>query len=365
MKVLHVYKTYLPDDFTGVPRVIHSIAQTLSARGVESHVLAPSRDSAPAEPLLIDGHHIHRVKKDLKVASTDISLRMFGHFKRLAASADVVHYHFPWPVGDLLYLLAGQGRPSLVTYHSDIVRQKSLLPLYSPLMHGFLSRVGHIVATSPNYAASSPVLQRYASKVTAIPIGIGPRPAVDPSVLQDCRNKVGEGFFLFVGAMRYYKGIEYLLDAARQSGLPVVLAGAVSDDLRFAGVPPNVRILGEVSEAEKEALLQLCQAFVLPSHLRSEAFGVSLLEAARAGRPMISCELGTGTTFVNLHNVTGLAVPAADAGALARAMMTMANAGEASLQMGKNAQARFEAMFTADAMATRYLALYRKLCGTA
>jgi rhamnosyl/mannosyltransferase len=165
--------------------------------------------------------------------------------------------------------------------------------------------------------------------------------------------------------MRYYKGIEYLLDAARQSGLPVVLAGAISDDLRLAEAPPNVRILGEVSEAEKEALLQLCQAFVLPSHLRSEAFGVSLLEAARAGRPMISCELGTGTTFVNLHNVTGLAVPAADAGALAHAMMTMANAGEASLQMGRNAQARFEAMFTADAMATRYLALYRELCGTA
>jgi rhamnosyl/mannosyltransferase len=168
------------------------------------------------------------------------------------------------------------------------------------------------------------------------------------------------GFFLFLGAMRYYKGLPFLLEAAEKTGLSVVLAG--SGD---AGkVPPNVTVLGEVSEAEKQALLRTCTAFVFPSHLRSEAFGVALLEAARAGKPMISCEIGTGTSYVNEHNITGLTIPPADPEALATAMQSLWGDSPRREQMGAAARARYEKLFTAKEMGDSYAALYRRLTGS-
>src|SRR5690606_19545518 len=112
------------------------------------------------------------------------------------------------------------------------------------------------------------------------------------------RERLGGEFFLFVGALRYYKGLKFLVEAARQTGLPVVLAGQGQLEPGLE-LPANVTLLGAVSEADKAALLALCRAFVFPSHLRSEAFGVALLEAAFAGVAMISCEIGTGTSYVN------------------------------------------------------------------
>ncbi len=260
------------------------------------------------------GHHIsHQVRRDLYIASTDISLRLFSAFPALAAQADIIHYHFPWPVMDALHLLRPPRKPTIVTYHSDIVRQKHLLRLYTPVMHRFLGSVDRIVATSPNYAETSPVLARYREKTSVTPIGIGDAPPASADLLQKWRNRLGPRFFLFVGALRYYKGLPFLLEAARQTGLPVVIAGTGELDAQLRRTAPrNVTLLGEVSEDDKTTLLMLCAAFVFPSHLRSEAFGVSLLEAARAGKPMISCEIGTGSSYVNVNGLTGLTIPPAD-----------------------------------------------------
>jgi rhamnosyl/mannosyltransferase len=82
---------------------------------------------------------------------------------------------------------------------------------------------------------------------------------------------------------------------------------------------------GQVSDAKKVALLKRCRALVLPSHLRSEAYGMVLVEAAMYGRPLISCEIGTGTSYVNAHEETGFVVEPESSTALALAMNTLLN----------------------------------------
>ena len=62
----------------------------------------------------------------------------------------MVHYHFPWPFADLLEMIAGGSKPYIVTYHSDIVRQKLLGKYYRPLMNRFLGGAARVVATSQN-----------------------------------------------------------------------------------------------------------------------------------------------------------------------------------------------------------------------
>ncbi|MGK9563907.1 glycosyl transferase family 1, partial [Salmonella enterica subsp. enterica] len=83
-----------------------------------------------------------------------------------------------------------------------------------PLQSAFLKSVDAIVATSPNYLESSPVLAGYRDKSTAIPIGLEQSmyPESDAGEVAKLRERYGR-FFLFVGVLRYYKGLEFLLRA--------------------------------------------------------------------------------------------------------------------------------------------------------
>lgn len=360
LRILHVYKTYLPDNCTGVPRVIYEIAEQLQGSGVDTQVLCLS-DTPGDRPILTGSHITHQAKQDLFIASTGLSLSVFSRFNALIKDVDLIHYHFPWPVADLLHLTATRKAPTIVTYHSDVVKQRVLGWLYKPLQQRFLNSVDRIVATSPQYASTSIALRKFAHKTTVIPIGVADRVPPDASLIRSWRDRVGEDFFLFVGALRYYKGLPFLMEAARICGLPVVVVGG--GESRLTDVPPNVVFVGAVSDEDKEALLSLSRALVLPSHLRSEAFGIALIEAARAGKPMISCEIGTGTTFVNIHEETGLVAPPAHPAALAEAMRRLGVAPELAYQMGEMARRRYEQLFTAREMAQAYKALYEEVVG--
>ncbi|MCY4123652.1 MAG: glycosyltransferase, partial [Pseudomonas sp.] len=148
MKVLHFFKTYYPDSMGGIEQVIFQIAEGTQAHGIEPEVLyLSSRGAARNEP--VANHLTHRAKLDLHVASTGFSLSAFKDFAELARKADIVHFHFPWPYMDLVHFATRLNKPTVVSYHSDIVKQKWLLKLYQPLMNRFFSSVDRIVASSP------------------------------------------------------------------------------------------------------------------------------------------------------------------------------------------------------------------------
>jgi len=257
-------------------------------------------------------------------------------------------------------------KPSVVTYHSDIVKQKRALLLYRPLMNAFLRSVDRIVATSPNYVATSPVLQKFRDKVAVVPIGLEPPPVPSAGTVEGWRQRFGDRFFLFAGVFRYYKGLDVLLDVAKRVDAPVVVVGdgPLGPQLKQRADKENIgnlHFVGAVSDADKFALLALCRAFVFPSNARSEAFGLSLVEASMMGKPMVTCEIGSGTSFINLDGVTGFVVPPNDAAAFAAAMAKLAAEPDLALRMGAAARRRFEETFTADAMAAGYDAVYREL----
>ncbi|MDB5959990.1 MAG: glycosyl transferase family 1 [Massilia sp.] len=367
MRILHFYKDYFPDSMGGVEQVIRQICVGTGRIGAHSDVLTltTSHDLAPIE---FEGHTIHRVHRDMNIASTGIAFAAFSELKRLAADADIVHYHFPWPFMDLAHFISGIGKPTVVTYHSDIVRQKALLRLYTPLKRKFLQSVDTIVATSPNYLATSTVLDRYRDKTRTITYGLDKSIYPEPSqaLLDQWRGVVGDKFFLFIGVLRYYKGLHILLDAVADLDYPVVIIGAgpIEAELKAHALRlglTHVLFLGFLDDADKVALLTLSYAMVFPSHLRSEAFGISLLEGAMYGKPLISSEIGTGTSYINIHDETGLVVPPSDATAFRQAMVTLWNNPQLAQAMGRRAAERYQKLFTAERMASNYMALYREL----
>jgi rhamnosyl/mannosyltransferase len=166
-----------------------------------------------------------------------------------------------------------------------------------------------------------------------------------------------------LGVLRYYKGVHTLIDAAKKINGKVVIAGAGPEEKALIRQTQNLGIknvvfIGEVSYEQKHVLLNSCLALVLPSHLRSEAFGMVLIEASMYGKPMICCEIKSGTSYVNLHGKTGIVIEPENPLQLAEACNQLIEFPAQALTMGKAARERYELLFSGLALGRSYSALY-------
>lgn len=374
MKVLHVYRMYHPDPPGGMHETVRQLCLSMQPLGVENHVFALSVAPEPAV-LQRPEARVVRSRSWWAPASCDLGgPTAFKRFREAVQAVDLVHYLHPWPFADVLRL-AAPAKPSVLTYISDIVRQRWLGKLYAPLMQHNLRSMQAIVYNAPAYREGSPVLSAptLQPRLHQIPLGMlesALSPVGDPTILSRHGLDDGQPFLLFLGALRYYKGLQYLLAAAASTRGRIVLAGdgGFADEWRAraqaAGLN-NLIFTGHVSEAEKLSLLQHCRAMVLPSHLRSEAYGQVLIEASMQSRPLITCEIGTGTSYINQHGQTGLVVPPADAPALAQAMNDLLGDAELAARYGRAARTRFEQVFAGEHMGRAYHALFAQVLGQA
>ena len=371
--VLHVYRTYFPDPPGGLQEAIRQIALSTGMQGVANTIFTLSPQPEPGI-LLQPEARVVRSRSWAAPASCDFGgPAAFSTFSRLAREADVLHYLFPWPFADMLRAAVRSDRPAVLTYISDVVRQRWLGAAYAPLMWRTLRQMRVIVANSPAYARTSPVLSHpdVRDKVRVIPLGIEessyPKRG-DDGIFQRLGLGEGEPFFLFIGVLRYYKGLQFLVQAAKGLVARVVIAGSGPKQAELVSLAAqagagNVVFAGQVSVAEKVALLQHCRALVLPSHLRSEAYGMVLVEAAMFGRPMISCEIGTGTSYVNAHEETGFVVAPESPAELRRAMRMLLADDALAAGMGGAARARYERLFSGPALGRAYSELFREVAG--
>jgi rhamnosyl/mannosyltransferase len=369
MRILHVYKTYYPDTLGGIQLVIAQLCRASSSLGDSARVFTLSPHPIPQVIVRPEGE-VHRSARVVEVASNPLSFSALSDFPGQVRWADVIHYHFPWPFADLLHLAFARSKPSVVTYHSDVVRQTLLRGIYWPLMQRFLTQVGRVVATSPQYLATSSVLRSLPISPQMIPNGVDEHSYPQPTQehLLRWRERLGEGFLLFVGSLRYYKGLEVLLDAAVGLRGRIVIAGEGQKEASLRAKISKLRLghvylLGRVSEEEKVALTHLSGGFVFPSQMRSEAFGMALVEAAMLGKPLITCEIGSGTSYVNQHGESGWVVPPANPEALHAAMQALLDQPSVAERLGRGARARFQRLFTAQAMAGAYRNLYESVRG--
>ena len=371
MRVLHIYRTYFPETQGGAQESIRQLCLATQNLGVDNTIFALAHQPEPSAMGLPEGRLV-RAKSWLEIASCDIGAwTAIQRCRAAAAQSDIIQVHYPWPFADLMLpWIRNRKQPVLVTYISDIVRQNDLGlgQLYAPLRRQLLGAAKHIVASSPNYERSSTVLQQYRHKLSYIPHCMGPAPSVDNASIGHWHARFGTDFFLFVGVLRYYKGLDFLLQAAAQVKVPIVIVGEgpegdrLRQEAQINGLT-NVHFLGALNDEHKNALFRLCRAVVFPSHLRSEAFGMALLEGARVGRPLISCEIGTGTTWINIDGETGLVVPPADGAALANAMARLSEDAALCARLGEGAKRRWQERFTPQVVGQAYCDLYAQLCG--
>jgi rhamnosyl/mannosyltransferase len=305
------------------------------------------------------------------VASTSLCPTLPWFLSR--ARYDLLHVHFPHPMGVMAYLASRKPRHHrvVITYHSDIVRQERLLKLYAPFMHRVMDRADAILCTSPDYIDGSPTLGRYREKCRVVPLGIDPSPfAPTEATLRrasELRARLGGPLVLGVGRLIYYKGFEYLVEALRSVDARLVLVGEgplraeLEAKARALGVAERVHFAGGVSSEELPAYFHACDVFALPSVARSEAFGLVQLEAMACGKPVVNTALDSGVPFVSRHEESGLTVPPGDEVALAGAMRRMLASPEQRKAWGEAGRARVLAEFSQARMGQRVLDVYREV----
>jgi len=328
-----------------------------------------ANDGACREESVVDGVSVTRVGTPLTAAAAPICPGLVRQIRK--AQPDLIHIHLPNPSAVLAYLAANSQAPLVVSYHSDVVRQKRLAWLFQPFLRRVLDRCAAVIASSRAYIESSPILNRYRDRCRVIPYGVsvarlGP---YDQSRVARIREKYGPRIVISVGRLVYYKGLEHLIRAMSAVAGKLLIIGegparsGLEREARDRGVRDRVIFLGEI--ADLTPYYHAAEVFVLASVARSEAFGIVQLEAMSCGKPVINTRLASGVPFVSLDRVTGLTVPPANHEALAAAINSLLNDPARRALYGQAARRRVRQEFTVAKMAERTLQLYGDVMGFA
>jgi len=370
IRVLQLYKDYYPPVIGGVEGHINLLANGLKEKGIDVEVLV-SNTRARFERKDINGIVVTKVPQLGRLASAPLNPTFPLYLRRMARNFDVLHFHYPNPTGEISSIFAQLNNNVVVTYHSDIVRQARLEKLISPFLHEFLEKSNAIVAGSHNYVRSSKVLSQFKNKCKVIPYGIDlERFALNSKTAEEVvnlRKIYGRSILLFIGRFRYYKGLHVLIEAMNsiEGKLWLIGAGPLEKSLYRQVVLRNledkVHFLGELADQKVVSHLHACDVFVLPSVLRSEAFGIVQLEAMACGKPVVCTELSTGTSFVNQHGKTGLVVPPNDVDALACAINHLLENPEISKEYGREGRKRVEKYFSKERMVEDIIDVYQNI----
>lgn len=320
-RVLQVGKFYAPCP-GGIERVVQDLAEGLKDE-FDTRVLVCSHRGSSARDV-VNGIPVFRAETPMVALSMPLSMEFVTLLGELSSDCDLIHFHHPFPLVQLAALFHRWRKQKIVlTYHSDIVSQRALAPLYGPLLRGFLRRCDRIHVASERLRMHSPYLQRLGDRCRAVPFG---------ARLEELREKPepfdlpARDYVLFVGRLVPYKGAEYLIRAMKDVAMPLLIVGdgplkeSLQGLARELGIGSRVHFVGGLSRARLRYVYEQCRLFVLPSVLESEAFGIVQLEALAFGKPVVNTDLPTGVPEVSRHGETGLTVPPRNSVALAEAI---------------------------------------------
>jgi rhamnosyl/mannosyltransferase len=373
LRILHLGKF---DAFGGIERHVQGLLRGLAVQNDVEVVNLVANDRASTDEHRRYGYLTVRAAAYGVVASVALSPALMSLTPALHRRHrfDIVHLHFPDPLGQLAASLLPREVARVVSWHSDIIRQRTALAAYQPLMTAFLRRTDAIIGATPLHFSGS----------KQIPVDIGAdRRFVVPygfelerwSALQPPSHRVkvlaeqkrGRFAVFALGRHVYYKGFDVLIEAMREvDGLLWLggngpLTGRLAAQIQSLGLGDKIHLVGAIPEAEIGAYYQACDVFCLPSTEQSEQFGLVQLEAMYFQRPVVSTRLGTGVEWVNQDGVTGLLVVPGAAKALTAALNQLKADPALRFRMGAAGREHVIGRFSSATMVAQTMEVYRQV----
>jgi rhamnosyl/mannosyltransferase len=374
MKALHFGRFYHAG-YGGMERVVALLLKGLSRTMEVANLVANERFAL--DVLDVDGYRVYKVPTLAMGVGAVFCPTMPLWARRLDRQHrfDIAHLHFPDPMSHFAVATLPARVKVVISWHSDIIRQKNLLKLYRPFLDRIVARADAIVAATPPHFTSSTQLGacRDPGRLRVVPYGIDFAPFEAPQAAAagaELKRKLGRRFVIFaVGRHVYYKGFEFLIramrnvrdDAALVLGGTGPLSGGLKRLASESGVADRVVFTGRIPEEELPAYYHAADVYCLSSVEPSEAFGLVQVEAMACRKPVVSCELGNGVSYVNQHGVTGLVVPPRDPAALAQALNRLLEDESARIQLGNAGYERATREFTLERMWQGMLDVYRNV----
>jgi len=367
MKVVQINKLYFPW-LGGVETVVKQIAEGIAIKDVDSQVIAVNgKKEKKTSVSKLKNVTAIKSKLDFFFGAQPVSFSLIKILKK--TEADIIHLHLPNPFGVFCYLLSKPKGKLLITYHSDIVKQRVLKFFYKPLLNIILKKADKIVATSQNLVKSSLILTKHKEKIVIIPLGINPEDyTIDEEILSEMKKQYGENFLLAIGRLVEYKGFKYLLKALPnipEVNLYIIGNGKLKDHLndiiKEKNLTERVMILDSLPFEKLKAMMKLSKMFIFPSVSNNEAFGIVQLEAMYFENPVISSNLPTGVTFVNQHEKTGLVTRKRDSESIGKAINKLLNDNKLYKTISDNNREYVCNNFSEKKMVDSYLKLYKEL----
>ncbi|WP_395546972.1 MULTISPECIES: glycosyltransferase [unclassified Lacrimispora] len=372
ISVLEVNKLYYPVT-GGIERLVQQIAEGLNERVNLKVLVCKKKGFGLIEK--VNGVEVVRAGSAGILFSLPISLSFVLKLRKISKEMDIIHFHVPFPLGDLACLMSNYKGKVVVSWHSDIVRQKKMMKFYKPLMEKFLNRADIILVATQGHIDGSDYLPKYRNKCRIIPYGVEPRieELADKYLIKGKveNTKVDKPVkFLFIGRLVYYKGCDVLIEAfsrVKNAELWVVGTGPLEESLkqkvRDLDISEKVRFRGVISDDEMVECICSCDALVLPSVIKSEAFGLVQLEAMVFEKPVINTNLPSGVPYVSIDKETGLTVEPGSVEQLTKAMQWLADHEDARKTMGKRGRQRVKRYFTTKDMLDNIESIYEELVG--
>ena len=379
MRLVHIYKDYFPV-LGGIENHVRLLAEAQAAHGHDVTVLVTQLQNQKSKIENVNGLRVMKLRRQLNVQSAPISAQFATQVRNVTHGADIAHLHAPYPIGEACNLWFGRAKKTVMTWHSDIVRQKTLLRMYAPVLRRVVAQADRIICTSEPYMRTSPWLTTAQDKCVVVPYGIDLARFEVLTAEQQVKSKAfraemtakanGGLVLLCVGQLRHYKSFDTLIRALPQlPNVAVAIAGTGAYEVPWKalaidlGVSERVMFLGQTGQAELPALYHGSDTFVLPSNSRAEAFGIVNIEAMACGLPLVTTDVGSGTSWVNVDGVTGFVVPPMNPDALAAAIGTLRDA-DTRRRMGDAGHARAHAEFTHALMIERVEDVYKNVSGS-
>ncbi|PIV38984.1 MAG: glycosyltransferase [Candidatus Omnitrophica bacterium CG02_land_8_20_14_3_00__42_8] len=366
MKVLMINKAY-PPWTGGIESHLYGLCRSLKDK-VDLEVLV-SNTRFKTEVGLDGGYRVIRVASLGYVASTHLGVSFAKWMRK--SDADIFHFHFPYPVAEIAYLLSMIKRRVVVTYHVDVVHHPIIWGMLRPFLMNFLERADKIIVNSANLIGSSPVLARFADKCEVVPYGIDTGRFKMTDGIKLGAGKIRKSFhgpiILFVGRLVPYKGLDVLIKAMDNINANLLIIGEGPSKKKLMqlgrenGRMNKIHFLGTLPEEELIAHYHACDIFVLPSVDTAESFGIVQLEAQACGKPVVSTNLPTGVTFANLNGVTGIVVTPGSVKGLAGGINKLLLDGQLRKRLGEQSRERVSREFTLEIMAGRTLEVYNQV----
>jgi glycosyltransferase involved in cell wall biosynthesis len=378
MEILHLGK-YFPPEPGGMEVVVKSFAEA-TAGELGNYCLVASKDG-PTRVERSGAVTVHYLRELGTVLLTPVLPSLPRVLTRLRKERrfQAILLHYPNPMAVLALFLSLRFLPKrekiVLWHHADVLLEerwkRALYGLFRPVEEWVFRRTDAFVAATPHHVACSDTFRRFADRTAIIPYAIPDGwfdvSDADRSAAGMAREAMGGRFLLFVGRLVPYKGLETLLRAADRIPCAIAVIGtgpldaALRKEIASRGLEGKVRLLGRVDDLRPYYLG--CDFFVLPSVTTLEGFGIVQIEAMALGKPVVSSDLPSGVTYVNVDGETGLTFHVGDDAGLAAACNRLLTDPGRRERLGKNARKRTFEIFSYTAMRDAAVPFFRRLCG--